>query len=124
MRHRVKKQPKFGRQNDHVKAMLKNLVTSVILYEKVQTTEAKAKAIAPRIDKLISLARAVGTGKTSEREAIRRFQMELFDENASRKLLQELGKRYVDRTSGFTRITHLGARGGDAAPMVQIELLD
>jgi large subunit ribosomal protein L17 len=122
MRHKVKK-VKLGRQNAHLAAMIKNLVTSVILYEKIKTTEAKAKAAQPRVEKLISLARAVELGKKPEREAIREFNRQLFDENASRKLLEELGKRYADRTSGFTRTTHIGNRAGDSAPVVQLELV-
>ncbi len=123
MRHRSKK-TNFGRQTDHQKALLKNLATSVILYEKVKTTQAKAKVIAPRVEKLITLARAVEAGNKTQKNAIRRFKQELFDENASRKLLEELGKRYKDRTSGFTRITNIGVRAGDAAPLVQIELVE
>lgn len=122
MRHKVKK-VKLGRQNGHMTALLKNLVTSVILYEKVKTTEAKAKAIQPKVEKLITLARAAESGKKPVREVIRTFNRELFDENASRKLLEELAKRYADRSSGFTRITRLGHRAGDAAPLVQIELV-
>lgn len=121
MRHRVKK-IRLGRNRDHVTALMKNLATSIILYEKVKTTRAKAKAVAPKVDRLITLARAAESGKKSKREVIRILNTELFDENASRKLLEELAKRYVDRTSGFTRITALGFRMGDAAPLVQIEL--
>lgn len=121
MRHRVKKS-NFGRQGDHQRALLKNLTTSVVLYEKVKTTQAKAKAVAPRVEKLISVARSVEAGKTTKMDAIRKFKRELFDENASRKLLEELGKRYADRQSGFTRITHIKQRAGDAAPLVQLEL--
>jgi large subunit ribosomal protein L17 len=122
MRHRVKK-AKFGRQNDHMRALLRNLVTSVILYEKVRTTKAKAKAVQPRVEKLISLARKVQTGKKSEREAIRLLQGELYDEKASRKLLQEIAGRYADRDSGFTRVINLENRPGDNAEMAQIELV-
>lgn len=104
--------------------MLKNLTTSLILYEKIKTTRAKAKALAPRVEKLITLARSVETGKVSAREAIRRFEAELFDENASRKLVEELGKRYAKKESGFTRMTALKNRPGDAAPVVQIELIN
>lgn len=123
MRHQVHKK-KFGRQADHTRAMLKNLTTSLILYEKIKTTRAKAKAVAPRVEKLITLARSVEAGKVSAREAIRRFEAELFDENASRKLIEELGKRYAKRESGFTRTTALRTRPGDAAPVVQIELIN
>lgn len=122
MRHRIKK-TKFGREGSHNTAMLKNLITSVILYGKVKTTITKAKSVKPQIEKLISLARAVELGKKSKREAIRTFDRELFDKNASIKLIEELGKKYNERSSGFTRIVHLGHREGDAAPMAQIELV-
>lgn len=122
MRHKVKK-IKLGRQNAHTAALIKNLVTSVILHEKIKTTQAKAKAAQPQVEKLITLARAVESGKKAKREVIREFNRQLFDENASRKLLEELAVRYADRTSGFTRTTHLGNRAGDAAPIVQLELV-
>lgn len=122
MRHRTK-HTNFGRQKDHQKALLKNLATSVILYEKIKTTEAKAKVVAPRVEKLITVARKAESGKITKKDAIRKFKAALFDENASRKLIEEIGKRYKDRTSGFTRITHIGNRAGDAAPYVQLELV-
>ena len=123
MRHKIHKK-KFGRQVDHTRAMLKNLTTSLILYGKIKTTRAKAKAVTSRIEKLISLARNVDAGKISLREGIRHFESELFDANASRKLIEELGKRYAKRESGFTRMTALRTRPGDAAPVVQIELIE
>jgi len=123
MRHRIKRSKIGGREPDHRNALVKNLITSLILHEKIKTTEAKAKAIAPRVDRLITKAKSVASGAKSEREIIRDFKTELFDENASRKLLEELAKRYSDRTSGFTRITHFKNRHGDAAPVVYIELV-
>lgn len=103
--------------------MMRNLATSVILYEKVKTTQARAKAVAPRVEKMITAARKVEAGEMTKMSAIRKFKNELFDENASRKLLEELGKRYAKRTSGFTRIIKIGHRSGDAAPVVQLELV-
>lgn len=122
MRHQVKKRS-FGRQPDHRKAMLKNLTTSVILYEKVKTTKAKAKTVAPRVEKLITIARHIESRKISVQKGIRQFQKELFDKNASKKLVEDLGKRYAKRESGFVRIIPLYNRAGDAAPIVQIELV-
>ncbi|MBT5016413.1 50S ribosomal protein L17 [Candidatus Peregrinibacteria bacterium] len=122
MRHRSKRRS-FGRQTDHQKAMLKNLVTSILLYEKIKTTEAKAKEVAPYVEKLITIAKAGESGKKPKVNVIRALKAATYDENASRKLLEEIAKRYTDRNSGFTRITHLGPRAGDAAPMVQIELV-
>ena len=122
MRHRSK-HSSFGRQKDHQKAMLKNMITSVLLYEKVKTTEAKAKHIAPYVEKLITVARDVNSGKKSKMNGIREISKSVFDENASKKLLDEIAPRYAERNSGFTRLTHLGPRAGDAAPMVLIELV-
>ncbi|HCW32698.1 MAG: 50S ribosomal protein L17, large subunit ribosomal protein L17 [Candidatus Peregrinibacteria bacterium GW2011_GWE2_39_6] len=122
MRHRVNK-VKLGREKDHLKSLLKNLATSLVLYEKIKTTKPKAKAVAPKVERLITLAKAADTGKKSQREVIRTMQKNLFDENATRKLLEELAKRYTDRSSGFTRIVNIGIRDGDAATMVQLELL-
>ncbi|EKD93890.1 MAG: 50S ribosomal protein L17 [uncultured bacterium] len=122
MRHRVKK-VKLGREADHRNALLKNLATSIILHEKIKTTKAKAKAVVPKVEKMITLARAVETGKKTKREVIRALEGQLYDENASRKLMEELAVRYKDRNSGFTRMTNLGFRAGDASSMVQIELI-
>jgi large subunit ribosomal protein L17 len=122
MRHRTKHRS-FGRQKDHQKALAKNLITSFLLYEKMKTTEAKAKSIVPKVEKLITLAKNVQTGKMSKMNGIRELNKSVFDENASKKLLEEIAKRYTDRSSGFTRLTHLGPRAGDAAPMVLIELV-
>lgn len=122
MRHRVKKL-KIGRSKSHATAMVKNLATSLILYEKVKTTRAKAKAFTPEVEKIIGLARAVELGQTSKRVAIRELSTRLFDENASRKLLEVLAVRYKDRSSGFSRTVALGHRAGDAAEMVLVELI-
>lgn len=116
MRHK-KKQTKLGRKASHRNLMLRNLATSVILYEKVKTTEAKAKAVKPLVDQLIT------TVKTKpEPVAIRNINSEILDKNASRKLIKELKKRYADQKSGYTRISKLGYRASDAAPISYIEL--
>lgn len=118
MRH-LKKQAKLGRQADHRRSMLRNLATSVILYERVKTTEAKGKAVRQLVEKLVTVVR-----KKPESLAIREINSEVFDKNASRKLVKELKKRYEKRESGFTRLTRLGYRMSDASPMVQIELIN
>lgn len=117
MRHRVKK-VKLGRDKDHRIALLKNLATSIIIYEKVKTTKAKAKAVAPVVEKLINVAK-----KENEMNAIREINRIVLDKNAGKKLIKELKKKYQDRKSGYTRIINIGFRSGDAAPMVQIELV-
>lgn len=117
MRHRVKS-TRLNRDRAHLDSMLKNMATSVILYEKVKTTKPKAKLVKPQIERIISMAK-----KTEPFNAMRRMNSYFSDENASKKVMNELLKRYKDRPSGFVRITALGHRPGDAAPMVQIELV-
>jgi large subunit ribosomal protein L17 len=94
------------------------MATSIILYEKVQTTQAKAKLVKPVVEKLITASKKKDLSVT-----LRTLNAYLTDENASRKLTRELLERYKDRQSGFTRIIPLGFRDGDAARMVQIELV-
>lgn len=117
MRHQ-KKKIQLNRRPDHRKAMLRNLATSIILYEKVKTTQTRAKRIQPLIDKLIKIAK-----KDNEMNAIRQINKLVYDKNASRKLVKELKDRYKDRSSGFTRISNLKVRDGDAAILSQIELV-
>jgi large subunit ribosomal protein L17 len=91
---------------------------SILRYEQVRTTEAKAKEIQGQVDRVISLAR---DGSLAAR---RRVIAQLPDEPlVIDKLFNEIAPKYVDRTSGFTRIVRLGQRAGDAAPIVQIELI-
>jgi large subunit ribosomal protein L17 len=105
-------------QRDHREALLRNLATSVILFEKVKTTKARAKQVQPIVEKLITKA------KTKETvEAIRQIGKVVLDEKASRKLLEVLKNRYKDRPGGYTRLVKLGHRAGDAAEMVQIQLV-
>lgn len=118
MRHRVKKAKLGGRGRAGRKLLLGNLATSLILHEKIKTTKAKAKAVQPIIDKLIICAK-----KKDKRVAIREIGAVLHNEMSSRKLFEELLKRYKDRQTGFTRISEIGFRAGDCAPLVQIELV-
>lgn len=117
MRHKVKK-VQLGSDKDHQTALLRNLAMNVIIYEKVKTTKAKARAVQPLVERLISMAK-----KSEKRHAIREIERLIQHENSSRKILEVLVDKYKDVDSGFTRITKLGARKGDNAPMVQIELV-
>lgn len=116
MRHR-KKTIVLGREKGPREAMLRNLATSVVLYERVQTTRAKAKAVQPIVEQMITIGKKKQTNAQSEVRKV------LHTEGAIRKVLEELGPRYETRTGGYTRITKLGHRLGDAAEMVQIELV-
>jgi large subunit ribosomal protein L17 len=119
MRHRVSSPSQLGRKPDHRGLLLRNLATSIILHGKVQTTAARARSVQPLVDHVIAMVKS----KTEPREAIRYLKSVLLDERAQKKVLSELTKRYEKRTSGFTRITPLGLRAGDAALRVQIELV-
>ena len=116
MRHQVKGRT-LGRVTNKRGLLLRNLATSLVLYEKIETTEAKAKEIKGIIDRLITI------GKTKDLAARRRLFRYLLHKNAVEKILRELSDKYASRNSGFTRILHLGNRAGDAAPMARIELV-
>jgi len=117
MRHQVKSK-RVNRGEAHRDLMLRNLATSVVLYEKVKTTYAKAKLVKPIIEKLITTAK-----NNTALNAKRSLNAYFLDKNASNKMTKELLERYKERNSGFVRLTKLGFRAGDAAPMVQIELV-
>ena len=116
MRHR-KTGKKFGRKKGPREAMLRNLATSVVMYESVKTTETKAKAIKPVVEKYITKSR--DNSLHTRRQLIQFF----YDENAVKKLLEELGPRYKERPGGYLRITKLGRRVGDNAPMARLEFV-
>jgi large subunit ribosomal protein L17 len=117
MPHRIAGR-KLGRTHDHRLAMLGNLAVSIIRYEKIQTTEAKAKEVRGLVDGMITLA------KRGDLHARRQLVSKMPHEPLIvDKLMTEIAEKYADRPSGFTRIVKLGQRAGDAAPMVQIELV-
>ncbi|MBI3291105.1 50S ribosomal protein L17 [Candidatus Falkowbacteria bacterium] len=116
MRHR-KKTKILDRKKAPRKALLRSLATSVIVYEKVKTTKAKAKAVKPIVEKLIT------TAKKNDLTARRKLLSVLYHKKAVTKALEVLGPRYLSRQGGYTRIINLGPRQGDGAEMVQIELV-
>ena len=117
MRHRDKKLG-LNISSNRKDLLIGNLATSLILHEKIQTTESKAKALQGVMERLINTA-----SKNNEKDAIRSVGAILHGDLSSKKLMQELVKRYKDKKSGYTRITKIGFRAGDAASMVQIELI-
>lgn len=117
MRHRVAGK-KLNRDTKARKALFKNLITSLILYERIKTTEVKAKAIKGLVDKLVTKA------KSNTLAARRMLAAFLPDKNAVDKMMEVVGPRFKERTSGFTRTIHLGPRKGDAAEIVQIEFVE
>lgn len=116
MRHQ-KKTAKFGRTAGPRKALMKSLATSVILYEKVTTTETKAKAIRPIVERLVT------RGKVKSLHSKQMLDRFLPEKKAVKKLLEVLGPRYKDRKGGYLRITKLSRRQGDGALLVRIEFV-
>src|SRR3989338_7303846 len=115
MPHKIH-QRKFGRETGHRPALLRNLTVSVLRYERVKTTEAKAKEIRRFVDKMI------GLGKDGSLPARRRAIAWLPEPEIVEKVFDDLAQRYPDRNSGYLRLTKVGRRVGDAAPVVQLEL--
>ncbi len=109
---------KLGRSGGHRVALYRNLTVSVLRYERVKTTEAKAKEIQGRVERMITLAKRGDLA--SRRAVVSQFPNEPL---VVTKLFNEIAPKYGDRTSGFTRIVKIGQRSGDAAEMVQIELV-
>lgn len=116
MRH-LKKGRKLGRNSSHRKALWRNMVTSLFRHERIETTDAKAKELRRFAEKLITL------GKRGDLHARRLAFRMIRDDEILTKLFSDLGERYRDRPGGYTRITKLGIRRGDAAPISVIELL-
>lgn len=116
---------KFGRTADHRKAMLRNLATSLIVSEKIETTEMKAMDLRSVVDELITLAKR--NDLHARRQAASYVRHIVVDEKSGQTALQKLfdviGPRYADRQGGYTRVRKTGVRRGDAAPLATIELV-
>ena len=114
-----KRGARFGSGPNHQKHMMANLAASLIISDTgaITTTEAKAKALRPYVEKLITKAKYGGLHK--QRQVVARIH----DKDAAHKLFVEIGPRYADRNGGYTRILKLGPRPGDNAPMARIELV-
>ena len=117
MRHQ-KSQGKLSRDASHRKALMANLCIEVIDHERIKTTEAKAKAVKPEIEKLITLAKRGDLH--ARRQALSQLGQDKF---VVYKLFEEVAPRYVDRPGGYTRILKLGPRKSDATEMVLLELV-
>jgi len=110
-------QRKFGRKSDLRRSLLRNLTLSVLRYERVKTTEAKAKEIRGFVDRMINL------GKDGSLESRRRATAWLPETVIVDKVFSDLANRYTDRSSGFLRMTRLPRRVGDQAPLMLLELM-
>jgi len=117
MRHQ-RKRHKLSRSASHRKALLRNLCKEVIDHERIQTTEAKAKAVKPEVEKLITLA--TRGDLHARREAPSALGQDKF---VVYKLFEEVAPRYADRPGGYTRILKLGPRRSDSTEMVYLELV-
>ena len=109
--------PRLGSGPAHEKLMLGTLAAQLFTHEKVRTTEAKAKALRPLAEHLITFA------KRGDVHARRQVLKTVPDRDVVHKLFSEIGPRYAERGGGYTRILKIGQRGGDGAPMAIIELM-
>ncbi|HPM77885.1 MAG TPA: 50S ribosomal protein L17 [bacterium] len=136
MRH-LKATKKFGKDSAHRQAMWKNMTTSLIIHERIKTTDDKAKELRRHVAKMITLAKkafALGDGSADKEIAAKQLHyrrqaasfLQTRDEagkEAVKKLFSELAERFANRAGGYTRILKIGTRRGDAAQISFIELL-
>ena len=117
MRHGMANK-KLNRTSEHRKALLKNMLNSLIKYEQIKTTLPKAKFLKPQADKIITL------GKKDTLQTSKLLVSQLQDSKSANKVKKTLSKRYEKRSGGYTRIIKAGFRYGDNAPMAIIEFVD
>ncbi|MCH7783244.1 50S ribosomal protein L17 [candidate division KSB1 bacterium] len=116
MRHR-KTVPKLGRTASHRRALLANMASSLIIYKKIKTTTAKAKALRSYIERIITKARK---GDLHSRRIVLKY---LKNKDVVKELFEEVAPKYVETPGGYTRVTKIGRRRTDAAEMALIELI-
>ena len=117
MRHGMSNK-KLNRTSEHRKALLKNMLNSLIKYEQIKTTLPKAKFLRPQADKIITL------GKKDTLQTTKQLISKLQDSKSATKVKKTLSKRFEKRNGGYTRIIKAGFRNGDNAPMAKIEFVD
>ena len=122
MRHRVVRN-KLASDVEHMKSLLNNLASTLIVHEKIETTLAKAKALRPYIEKLVSYAgKAIKSGdKIIRFNAVKELNTKLHLNDAIKKLLEDIAVRFAGIPGGYTRIVKTGNRAGDRAEMARIE---
>ena len=108
---------RLGLRSDHRNSLLRNIVTSLLKEERIETTEQRAKELTSIADHMISL------GKQGDLHAKRQVLSYLFDETVVKKLFDEIAPKYKERNGGYTRILKMGHRRGDGASMVLVELV-
>ena len=117
MRHKIGYK-KLNRTSEHRKALIKNMLNSLIKYEQIKTTLPKAKVLKPQADKIITL------GKKTSLHNTKTLFTKLQDGKSANKVIKNLSKRYQARKGGYTRIVKAGFRYGDNAPMAILEFVD
>ena len=117
MRHKLGYK-KLNRTSEHRKALIKNMLNSLIKYEQIKTTLPKAKVLKPQADKIVTL------GKNDSLQNTRKLISKLQNINIANKVKNTLSKRYKDRNGGYTRIIKAGFRYGDNAPVAILEFVD
>jgi large subunit ribosomal protein L17 len=117
MAHRIDGR-KLGRPTDHRLAMFRNLVTDLLRYEKIITTEAKAKEVRGLAERVITM------GKRGDLHARRQALRFVYDKKIVKKVFDDLAERYASRPGGYTRVIKLGQRQGDGARMAQLEMVE
>ncbi len=117
MRHKLGYK-KLNRTSEHRKALIKNMLNSLIKYEQIKTTLPKAKVLKPQADKIITLGKKVSLHNTKA------LFSKLQDSKSTSKVIKTLSKRYEKRNGGYTRIIKAGFRYGDNAPLAVIEFVD
>jgi len=109
----------LSRKDNHRKSLLRNLATSLVLYEEIKTTKAKAKEVKPIVEKLINRAKKSQSNNLVVRRQLLGY---FFDKNATRKVFEVYGPRYAKINSGFVKTYNLGSRLGDNAQLVLLKL--
>ncbi|MDQ7030213.1 MAG: 50S ribosomal protein L17 [Ardenticatenia bacterium] len=114
----------LGRDRDHRRALYRNLVTELLRHERIMTTEAKARAVRPMAERIITLARKARLNPERALHARRQALAFVTDKTVVHDLFDDKVDRFLDRPGGYTRIVKYGPRRGDGAPMVILELVD
>lgn len=120
---RPRKGPRLGGDSEHQKAMMGNLVAQLIAARGIVTTEAKAKAMRPVVEKCVTKAKKANADPDLRVHLERQVVALIRDKEEARRLFEEIAPIYADRAGGYTRVLKLGPRHGDNAPMARIEFV-
>jgi large subunit ribosomal protein L17 len=115
---------KLNRRSDQRKAMLRDLVTQLIVHEKITTTETKAKELQRLVERMVTLGKKGTLAARRQAAKTVRFIDASEDQNALQKLFSDIAPRFADRNGGYTRVLKLGPRRGDSTPMAIIEFVE